>query len=322
MKKLKIALATLGLSVLAPFNLAWAQAWPSKPIQMIVPQGAGGTTDSLARMVGAALAERLGQPVVIDNRAGAGGVIGVAAAGKAPADGYTFIIGSNTTLAANAFLYASFPGDPVKDFAPLALAADAPFALMVPASSAFKSVKDLIAAAKTKPGSLNYGYGTSSALLCSELFKTSAGVDITKVPYKASPQALTDLIGGQLQVLCEPLSTGMPNVRAGRLRALALTGARRSSLVPDLETVAEAGVPSMDYSAWIGFFIASATPKDIVARLSSELLKVLNDPAFADKIRGIGMEPRTLDAEALGALHRSEMNKIAAIVKTAGIKAE
>ena len=306
MKKLKIALAALALSVLTPFNLAWAQAWPSKPIQMIVPQGAGGSTDSLARMVGTALGERLGQPVVIDN----------------PADGYTFIIGSNTTLAANAFLYASFPGDPVKDFAPLALAADAPFALMVPASSPFKSVRELIAAAKAKPGSLNYGSGTSSALLCSELFKASAGVDITKVPYKASPQALTDLISGQLQVLCEPLSSGMPNVRAGRLRALALTGARRSSLVPDLETVAEAGVPSMDYGAWIGFFIASATPKDIVTRLSSELLKVLNDPAFADKIRGIGMEPRTLDAEALGALHRSEMNKIAAIVKTAGIKAE
>jgi tripartite-type tricarboxylate transporter receptor subunit TctC len=322
MKKLKITLAALGLAALAQFNLASAQAWPSKPIQMIVPQGAGGSTDSLARMVGTALGERLGQPVVIDNRAGAGGVIGVAAAGKAPADGYTFILGSNTTFAANAFLYASFPGDPVKDFAPLAKVADAAFALMVPASSPYKSVRDLVADAKARPGSLNYGYGTSSALLCSELFKAAAGVDITKVPYKASPQALTDLIGGQLQVLCEPLSSGMPNVRAGRLRALALAGARRSSLVPDLETAAEAGVPGMDYGAWLGFFIASATPKDIVARLSSELIKVLNDPAFADKIRGIGMEPHTLDAEGLGALHRSEIKKIAAIVKAAGIKAE
>jgi len=312
----------LGLLALSGFGSALAQAWPAKPIQMIVPQGAGGTTDALARLVGLALAERLGQQVVIDNRTGAGGVIGVAAAAKAPADGYTLLIGSNTTLAANAYLYASFPGDPLKDFVPVALAADAPFALLVPSASPFKTVKDLVAAAKARPGTLNYGSGTSSALLCSELFKTAAGVDIAKVPYKASPQALTDLIGGQLQVLCEPLSTAMPNVRAGRLRALALTGARRSSLVPELETVAEAGVPGMDYSAWIGFFVASATPKDIAARLSGELLKVLNDPGFGDKIRAIGMEPRTLDAEALGALHRAEMIKIANIVKAAGIKAE
>lgn len=312
-------LATAGSIASMP---AAAQAWPSKPVQLIVPQGAGGSTDALARLLAPLLGERLGQTVVIDNRAGAGGVLGVSTLAKAPADGYTLLFGSSTTVAANAFLYASFPIDPLKDLVPLALAADAPFVIVVPGSSPNKSLRELVATAKASPGKLNYGFGTSSGLLCMELLKSAAGIDIAKVPYKASAQALTDLIGGQLDVVCEPLSSSAPNAKAGRLRILAGTGTQRSSLAPELETVGEAGVKGMVYSAWVGFFAPGGVPRDISARLNRELMAILRDPAVQDKMRAISWEPRPGDAEALAELLRAEIKSIAAIVKAAGIKAE
>lgn len=315
-------LALLCLCTLLTSNIAWAQAWPAKSIQMIVPQGAGGSTDALARALGQALGDSLGQTVVIDNRAGAGGTLGVTAAARAPADGYTILIGSNTTVAANTFLYASFAVDPLKDLVPLVQVADAPFAVVVPNTSPYNTLKDLIAAAKAAPGKLNYGSGTSSALLCTELLKSGTGIDLVKVPYKASPQALTDLVGGQLQVVCEPLATSLPLIRNGRLRALAQTGSTRSSLAPDIPTFAEAGTPDVEYTAWIGLYAPAAVPADIVVRLRSTLLKIVNDPAVKDKIRGVGFDPRPGDAEALSALHRAEMTKVGNVVKAAGIKAE
>jgi tripartite-type tricarboxylate transporter receptor subunit TctC len=322
MKVLSRYLASLCFAALLSSNATWAQTWPSKPIQMIVPQGAGGSTDALARLLGKALGERLGQTVVIDNRAGAGGVLGLTAAAKAPADGYTILLGSNTTMAANAFLYANFPLDPLKDFVPLALAADAPFFFVVPANSPLKSIRDLVAAAKAAPGKLNYGSGTSSALLCMEFFKVAAGVDLTRVPYKSSAQALTDLIAGQLDVTCEPVSTSQPNVKAGRLRALGQTGPQRSPLVPDIETVAELGVKGMAYTAWVAFYAPAGVPKEISSRLSNELLAILKDPAIAEKVRAIGFAPLPGDPEVLAATHRAEMASVAAAVKAAGIKAE
>jgi len=312
-------LATAGSIASMP---AAAQAWPSKPVQLIVPQGAGGSTDALARLLAPLLGERLGQTVVIDNRAGAGGVLGVSTLAKAPADGYTLLFGSSTTVAANAFLYASFPIDPLKDLVPLALAADAPFVIVVPGSSPNRSLRELVATAKASPGKLNYGFGTTSGLLCMELLKSAAGIDIAKVPYKASAQALTDLIGGQLDVVCEPLSSSAPNAKAGRLRILAGTGTQRSSLAPELETVGEAGVKGMVYSAWVGFFAPAGVPRDISARLNRELMAILRDTAVHDKMRAISWEPRPGDAEALAELLRAEIKSIAATVKAAGIKAE
>jgi tripartite-type tricarboxylate transporter receptor subunit TctC len=323
MKLLELAaggMLTLAAALAAP--PAQAQSWPSKPLQMIVPRGAGGSTDALARLVAHALGERLGQTVVVDNKAGAGGVLGVTAAAKAPGDGHTLLIGSNTTMAANIYPYANVPFDPLKDFVPLALAADAPFVLVVPAASPIKSVRDLLAAAKAAPGKLNYGSGTSSAQLCTEQLKAAAQINLVKVPYKSSAQALTDLIGGQLDVICEPLSSSMPNVKAGRLRALALTGAQRSSLAPELETIAEAGVPGMAYSAWVAFYAPVGTPRDVAGRLGSELLAIVRDPAIAEKVRSIGFEPRPGDAETLAALHRAELQTVGATVKADGIKAE
>jgi tripartite-type tricarboxylate transporter receptor subunit TctC len=309
------------IGVAAPLH-ATAQPWPSKPLQMIVPQGAGGSTDALARLVAQSLGERLGHSVVVDNRAGAGGILGVATAAKAAPDGYTLLFGSSTTVAANAFLYASFPVKPLDDLAPLAMIADAPFAFVVPAGSPLKNMRDLVAAAKASPGKLNYGSGTSSALLCAELLKRAAAIDLTRVPYKSSAQALTDLMGGQLDVICEPLSTSLPNIRAGRLRALAQTGAQRSGLAPEIETVAEAGIKGVEYSAWLAVFGPSGIPREVLSHLSAELLAVLRSPATAEKIRGVGFEPRTGDAEALAAAHRAELSSVAATVKAAGIKAE
>lgn len=322
MNLLKFALAISTLACLVQPAPAQAQAWPSKSIQMIVPQGAGGSTDAVARALGQALGDSLGQTVVIDNRAGAGGTLGVTAAARAPADGYTILMGSSTTVAANTFLYATFAVEPLKDFVPLVMVADAPFAVVVPSTSPYQTLKDLIAAAKAAPGKLNYGSGTSSALLCTELLKSAAGIDLVKVPYKASPQALTDLLGGQLQVVCEPFSTSLPLIRSGKLRALAQTGSTRSSLAPDIPTIAEAGTPGVEYTAWIGLYAPAAVPADVVARLRSTLLKIVNDPAVKDKIRSVGFDPRPGDVEALSALHRAEMLKVRNVVKAAGIKAE
>jgi len=226
------------------------------------------------------------------------------------------------TRSANAFLYANFPVKPLEDFTPLAMAADAPFVFVVPASSPLKSMRDLVAAAKSAPGKLNYGSGTSSALLCTELLKRAAGIDLTRVPYKSSAQGLNDLIGGQLDVTCEPLSSSLPNIKDGRMRALAQTGAQRSPLAPDIETVAEAGIKGVEYSAWVAFFVPAGVPREIASRLATELLAVLRLPATADKIRGIGFVPRTAEADALAATHRAEMATVAATVRAAGIKSE
>ncbi len=323
MKKLRQIWCLLGLAAMAVFPPAYGQAWPTaKPISMIVPAGAGGVTDGVARVIAQWLTERLGQSVVVDNRAGAGGMLGVTVASKAKPDGYTLMIGTNTTMAANVHLFKNHPVDPLKDFVPLALVVDTPFVLLVPSNSPYKRVGDLVAAAKAAPGKLNYGSGTSSALLCSELLKSIAGIDLVKVPYKASPQALTDLMGGQLDVLCEPLASSQGNMSTGRVRALALTGATRSGLAPDLETVTEAGFPGMDYGAWIGFWAPAGLPKEIQTRLSNEILASLKDPEVLKKMRGLGSDPRPTGPDAFAALQRAEMTKVGAVVKAAHIAAE
>lgn len=323
MKTLKQVWYLLSIALLAFVQQAQAQTWPSaKPIQMIVPAGAGGVTDGVARVIAQALSDRLGQTVVVENRAGAGGVLGTTSAAKSKADGYTMVIGTNTTMAANVYLYKSNQIDPLKDFTPLAYAVDAPFVLLVPGNSPYKNVAALVAAAKAAPGKLNYGTGTSSALLCAELFKSIASIDLVKVPYKASPQALTDLMSGQLDLVCEPLASSQGNMTAGRVRALALTGATRSALAPDLETAIEAGFPGMEYAAWIGFWAPAGLPKDIAARISSEILASLKDPEVVRKLHGLGTDPRPVGAEGLAELQRSELSKIGKVVKAAQIVAQ
>jgi tripartite-type tricarboxylate transporter receptor subunit TctC len=287
---------------------------------MVVPAGAGGTTDAVARVISQWLGDRLGQSVVVDNRPGAAGVIGVTSVAKAEPDGYTLMVGTNTTMAANVSLYRNFTVDPLKEFVPLAVVVDIPFAITVSANSRFKKLGDLVAAAKAAPGKLNYGTGTSSALLCAELLKSIADIDLAKISYRASPQALTDLIAGQVDVICEPLASYLANPRD--LRALALTGTTRSSLAPDLETVSQAGYSGMDYSAWIAFWTPAGVPKDIANRLSSEILAAMKDPEFLKKMSNLGSDPRPGDGETLAAMQRAEMEKIKSIVARANIQPE
>ena len=316
-----IAKLLCGAALLGVALAAGAQPYPNKPIRLIVPLAAGGGTDLAARVVGVALSERLGQSVLIENRPGAGGIVGVEAAAKAPADGYTFVIGSTTTMAANLFLYREVPFDPVKDFVPLAMMGTIDFALVVPANLPARNVKELIALAKAKPGQLSYGFGSSAALLCGEMFKAAAGVDILKVPYKGTPQSLNDLMGERIQLVCEPLGTSLPHARAGKLRNLAVTSAVRNSLAPEVPTMAEAGLP-MEHGTWAAFFAPAGTPPEALAKLRTELLNAMKAPGVPEKIRDTGFVPTPADAESLGATQRADIARLGKLVKDAGIKAE
>ncbi len=317
-----IALGAIALATAACATLVQAQAWPSaKPIRMIVPLAPGGGTDIAARIVAQYLGEALGQQVVIDNKVGANGVIGVNEAARAPADGYTLVVGSSTTMAANNFLYKNPTVEPLKDFAPLAMLGTIDFALMVPASSTINSVKELIAVARASPGRLSYGFGTSAALLCGEMFNAAAGVNIVKVPYKGSPQSLTDLAGERLQLVCDPLGTSMPLIKGGKLRALAVTSALRNGLAKDVPTMAEAGLP-LEHETWAGFFAPAKTPKEIVQRLSTELVKIMSLPDVQAKIIQTGFIPRQYGSEEFATIHRADYAKMEKMIKAAGISPE
>ena len=314
----RLAQGALSLALVTACSLVQAQAWPSKPIRMIVPLAPGGGTDLAARVVATYLGEALGQQVVVENRVGANGVVGVEAASKAAPDGYTFVVGSSTTMAANNFLYKNPTVDPFRDFTPLAMLGTIDFALMVPAASPMQTLKDLINTAKASPGKLSYGFGTSAALLCGEMFNNAAGVNIVKVPYKGSPQSLTDLAGERIQLVCDPLGTSMPLIKAGKLRPLAVTSARRNGLALDVPTMAEAGLP-MEHETWAGFFAPAQTPRDIVQRLSTEIVKVMSRPDVQAKIIETGFIPRQMGAQEFGTTHRADYARMEKLIKQAGI---
>lgn len=319
---LRSAGALLALACGAAASVAHAQSWPTKPIRMVVPLAAGGGTDVAARVIAQYLGEALGQTVVIENKVGANGVVGINEASKATPDGYTLVVGSSTTLAANKFLYKSAAGlEPFKEFAPLAMLGTIDFALMVPAASSYHSVKDLIAAAKANPGKLNYGFGSSAALLCGEIFNSTAGVNIGKVAYKGSPQSLTDLAAGRLDLVCDPLGASMALIRAGKLRPLAITSKNRNRLDTNVPTMAEAGTP-MEHETWAGFFAPAGTPKEIVQRLSSEIVKILGRPEVQAKIIETGFVPRQYGSEEFGAIHHRDYARMEQMIKAAGISPE
>ena len=317
--------ATQGLLAVALGGIAGfaqAQAWPTKPIRMIVPLAPGGGTDVAARVVAQYLGEALGQPVVIENKVGANGVIGISEASKAAPDGYTLVVGSSTTLAANKFLYKSAAGlEPFREFTPLAMLGTIDFALMVPASSSYHSVKDLVAAAKANPAKLSYGFGTSAALLCGEMFNTAAGVKITKIAYKGSPQSLTDLAGDRIQLVCDPLGTSMALIKAGKLRPLAITSNHRNRLDMSVPTMAEAGLP-MEHETWAGFFAPAGTPKEVVQRLSTEIVKIMSRPDVQAKIFDTGFVPRQYGSEEFGVIHKRDYARMEQLIKGAGMSPE
>ena len=259
---------------------ALAQAYPTKPVTIIVPFAAGGTTDILARIIGQALTAELGQSVVVDNRAGAGGNIGGQAAAKATPDGHTLFMGTVGTHAINASLYKKMPFDPVKDFAPLTRVANVPNLLVANPAQPYKSVKDLIAYAKANPGKVNFGSsGNGSSIhLSGELFKSLAKVDMQHVPYKGSAPAVTDLLGNQIGIMFDNMPSAIQHVRSGKLAPLAVTTAKRSPELPNVPTIAEAGVPGYEATSWFGMFAPAGTPAPVLAKLNAAIVKVLAQP--------------------------------------------
>jgi tripartite-type tricarboxylate transporter receptor subunit TctC len=302
---------------------AGAQGYPSKPVRLIVPLGAGGATDINARVVAEKLGERLGQTVVVENRPGAEGIIGMEAGAKSAPDGYTLVLGSSTTLAANFSLRSKLPFHPVNDFAPVAMAFKNAFnALVIHPGLPAQNLQEFIALARSKPGQLFYGTATSGSKLCTEMFKTMAGVNLAMVNYKSSPTALNDLMGGQLHFICEPVATMMPHARTGKLRVLGITSPTRLAAAPEVPTVAEAGLPGFEYSAWVGVFAPAGTPKSIIGRLSSDIAVVLKQPDTVQRIQNAGFDPMVGGPDELAALLKSEMERAVKVVKDAGIQPE
>jgi tripartite-type tricarboxylate transporter receptor subunit TctC len=301
-------------------TLASAQTYPQKPIRFILPFPPGGGTDTLGRIVGQKLGESLGQQVVIDNRPGAGANIGAELAAKSPPDGYTIFMG-NVAHTINASLYSKLNYDLVKDFAPVTMLGLTANIVVVHPSVPAKSLKELIALAKARPGELNYassGSGSSSHL-AGELFKNMAHINMTHIPYKGGGPAVVNLISGEASVGFATMPSALPHVKAGKLRALAVTTSQRSQAAPDLPTVAEAGVPGYEASTWYCLLLPAGTPHDIVARLNAEMVKVLRHADVKNRLTGLGYEITTTTPEQLAAHIRSEIAKWGKVVKATGI---
>src|SRR3954463_9620385 len=303
---------------------ALAQAWPNRPVRFLVPFAAGaGINDIMARLVGQHLGAGLGQPVVIENRAGSGGIAGTEAAAKAAPDGYTFLM-TNVSLVTSAYMYPKLPYDPQKDLVPVTLVATSPLLLVVHPSVAAQSVQELVALAKANPGKLTFGSGGvgSTPHLSVELFKSAAGFDAVHVPYKGGAPALNDLVGGQISFMIENVPGTMPFVKAGKLRALAITSAERSPLEPALATMAESGVPGYEVVGWQGLFAVAGTPPEIVARLQAEVVKVLRLPEVRARLAALGAEPVGSTPEEFGAFVRAENARWGRVIREKGIRSE
>jgi tripartite-type tricarboxylate transporter receptor subunit TctC len=312
--------------LLLPVMAGWAAAaqYPEKPVRLVVPFAPGGGTDLIARTIAQKLSEFLGRPVVVDNRGGAGGVIGAELVAKAEADGYTLLMGTPGPLTINPSLRVKMPYDSLKDFAPVSQTTVSPFILVVHPSLPVSSVKELIALAREKPGSLNYGSAGigSVAHLSAEQFKALAGVNLTHVPYKGSGPSVIDLLAGRLQLVFENLPTVLPHVRSGKLKALAVGTPQRSTLLPEYPTVAEAGVPGYEASTASGVLAPAKTPTAIITRLNAEIVRVVHSPDVSEALKARGVEPVGSTAQQYAEYLRREFARYAAVVKAAGIRPE
>lgn len=309
------------LAAAAAVQPAAAQSYPSKTVRLIIPYPPGGGTDTIMRPFAERLGQRLGQQVLVDNRGGAGGAIGMEAAKNADPDGYTIVAALTAQLAVNPFLYRKLPYDPVKDFAPITLFADGPYVLVVHPSLPVHSVKELIALAKKHPNEIAYassGNG-SGGHLAAEMLKSLAGIKMLHVPYKGGGPALTALLSGEVQVLFSTYAAGRGHIAAGRIRALGVTTARRPKAIPDIPTIAEAGVPGYDSGVWYALLAPAGTPKAIIDRLNRETLAVLHDPKFNKMLVSRAITPIGSTPEKLASYIKSEMAKWAKVVKEANI---
>ncbi len=318
-KSLKLCAATLGL--LVSVGVA-AQDYPSKPLRMIVPFPPGGVTDIVARAVAAKLAIELGQAVVVENRAGASGVIGAEAGARSPADGYTLVMGNISTLAINPVTFAKLPYDPIASFDPISMVAIQPLIVAVHPSLPVKSLSELVQYAKSQPGKLNYGTAGSSIHLAVEFFSTTAGIKMNHIPYKGSAPALTDLIGGQVQVLFDPFSSIYPFVASGKVKALAVTTDKRSATAPTLPTVAESGYANFDVSSWQGIVVPAGTPKAVIQRLNQDLVKVLSTPEMKERFAQYSAVTAASTPEQFSSYIKEENARWQKVAIDAGVKPE
>lgn len=298
-------------------------AYPEKPIRFVVPYGAGGPGDAVARLVGTGLAKRLGQSVVIDGRPGASTIVGTEIVAKAPPDGYS-ILTISTTHAVNPAIYKKLPYDPIRDFAPVTLMVATPFVLCVNPKVPANSVRELIALAKTKPQGLAYGSGgTGSSLhLTAELFSSQAGIRMLHVPYKGAGPAFIDLIGGQVQIVFSSTVSSLPHVKSGQVRALAVTSLKRASAAPDVPTLAESGFPGFESSSWFGVLAPAKTPAEIVLKLQQEIAQVLKTPEVREVLTNLGAEPSGMSPDEFGKYFRAEIAKWGKVVRDANIVAD
>jgi tripartite-type tricarboxylate transporter receptor subunit TctC len=301
---------------------ATAQPYPAKPLTFIVPFAAGSATDQLARALGQSITEQTKQAVVVDNKAGASGMLAAQAAARAAADGHTVLITTNTTHAANEHLYKKLPYDPVKDFAPVTGLGKGGQVLVVNVASPYKSVADLLAAAHAKPGKLSFGSGSSSSRIAGELFQQMSGTEILHVPYKSNPLAITDLLGGQIDLMITDTSTGVPQIKAGKLRALGVSTSQRLAMLPEVPTIAEAGVKGYDMGYWFAAYVPAGTPAAVVARLNELLATGLKTPAAKAFFETSGGEPFPTTPAALGQFQLEEAKKWGKVIKAAGIEPE
>ncbi len=304
------------------FNVHAQEAWPARPVRIVVPFAAGGTSDILARTLAEKLQAALGQTMVIENKAGAGGVIGADVVAKSAPDGYTFLLGTIASHAINPVLKPNMPYDAARDFAPVILLGSISNVLLVGAGQPYKSVKDVIAAAKASPGSIAFasaGQG-SSQHMSGETFKLLAGADITHVPYKGSAPAVQDLIAGQIPMSFETATVALPHVKSGKARALAVTSARRSAVLPDTPTLQEAGVPGFDVASWQALYAPAGTPAAIVARMNAEIQKIIATPEMKAKMEGLGLEYAPNTPEQFADFGRGELVKWTKIVKDGNVK--
>lgn len=324
MRKLIGVIVVAGAGVLPSVAVAAAQDYPARPVRMILGVPAGGTPDVLARTVIPAMSELLGQSLVVDNRGGAGGRIGADLAAHAAPDGYTFLMTSPGALTIAPHITKGLPYDPLKDFIPISLIASGPFLLIVHPSVPAKSVKELIALAKAEPGKLNYasaGSGTPNHMAM-ELFKTMAGVNFTHVPYKGAPQAVTDLLGGRVNLTMNSVPPVLAHIRGGRLRPLGVAGVRRSPQLPEVPTITEAGVPGYESGSWMGILAPAKTPQKIIARMSEVAVKTVAQPETRKRLEDQGAVPVGNSPREFAARIKKEYDQAATIVKTAGVRVE
>lgn len=312
------ALPVLGVST------ALAQPWPSKPIRLIVPYPPGGGNDNLARIFAVKLAERLGQPVVVDNRPGAGTLIGTEAAAKSAGDGYTILLSSIVTHALAPALYAKVPYDPVKDFVPITVLAVAPTVLVVNKDLPASSLSELTALAKAAPGKYTFASGGNGTTphVAGEIYKAMSGTDLLHIPYKGGGPALTDLMGGQVNMMFDTAASAMPHVRSGKLRALAIATPKRHPDFPDLPTFAEQGMPDYSINSWYSLHAPAGTPREVVQRIHAEIVAILKMPDVAERLRVLNADPGGMPPAEFDAFVKAELDRYGQVIRKAGIKLE